>query len=192
MESWKAIEEAKDQGLIKSVGVSNYGQRHIEELLESKPKHKPTVNQCDLHPFMARLDLVEYCEKNDITLEVSSHSSGPHFRLYIHTDEQCLLTSINLDQKCWGPLVRAERFDHPAIVKLAKKHSVTPAQVLMYVWRSQHTAPSRLLPSNHACFCFFDNSRFSLQRGYITVRLPQLLLQLYVDMSFQLTISLPF
>ncbi|TKY86369.1 hypothetical protein EX895_004518 [Sporisorium graminicola] len=45
-------------------------------------------------------------------------------------------------KSCWGPLVRAERFDHPVIVELAKKHSVTPAQVLI---------------------------RFSLQRGYITI-----------------------
>ena len=72
LESWKAIQEAKDQGWIKSIGVSNYAQRHIEELLESKPKHRPTVNQCDLHPFMARRELVEYCESNDIALEVST------------------------------------------------------------------------------------------------------------------------
>ncbi|KAJ1573615.1 hypothetical protein NDA11_007902 [Ustilago hordei] len=98
---WKAIEEAKDKGLIKSVAVSNYGERHIRELLESKPKHRPTVNQCDLHPFMARKELVEYCESEGILLE------------------------------CWGPLVRAERFHHPAIMELAKKHSVTSAQVLM-------------------------------------------------------------
>ena len=114
LESWRAIQEAKDQGLVKSIGVSNYGQRHIQELLESQPKYKPTVNQCDLHPFMARLALVEYCRSKAIQLE------------------------------CWGPLVRAQRFDHPVIVKLASKHSVTPAQVLI---------------------------RFSLQQGYITVSL---------------------
>lgn len=71
LESWKALEEAKDQGLIKSIGVSNYGERHIQELLDSNPKHRPTVNQCDLHPFMARLTLVEYCRANNIALEVS-------------------------------------------------------------------------------------------------------------------------
>uniref|UniRef100_V5ETH7 NADP-dependent oxidoreductase domain-containing protein n=1 Tax=Kalmanozyma brasiliensis (strain GHG001) TaxID=1365824 RepID=V5ETH7_KALBG len=112
LESWKAIEEAKDQGLIKSVGVSNYGQRHIEELLASSPKHRPTVNQCDLHPFMARAELVEYCRGEGIEME------------------------------CWGPLVRGERFDHPVLQKIAKKHGKTPAQVLV---------------------------RWSLQRGYVTI-----------------------
>ncbi|GAC95744.1 potential aldo/keto reductase [Pseudozyma hubeiensis SY62] len=112
LESWKAIQEAKDQGLIKGVGVSNYAQRHIQELLDSNPKHRPTINQCDLHPFMARLQLVEFCRSNGIEME------------------------------CWGPLVRAERFGHPVILQIAKKHSATPAQVLI---------------------------RFSLQRGYITI-----------------------
>lgn len=103
LDSWRAIQEAKDQGLIKSIGVSNYAERHIQELLDSNPKYPPTVNQCDLHPFMARLQLVDYCRANNIALE------------------------------CWGPLVRAERFDHPTIKELASKHSATPAQVLMYV-----------------------------------------------------------
>ena len=132
LESWKAIEEAKDQGLIRSIGVSNYGKRHIEELLEAKPKYRPTVNQCDLHPFMARLELVEYCRSEDIALEVS-----PVFAVVCRLEDWeigSLLTKDWLrwsDLQCWGPLVRAERFDHPAIVGLAKKHSVTPAQVLM-------------------------------------------------------------
>lgn len=65
---WK---EAKDQGLVRSIGVSNYGKRHIEELLELAPKYTPSVNQCDLHPFMARAELVEYCRSKGIEMEVS-------------------------------------------------------------------------------------------------------------------------
>lgn len=70
-ESWTAIQEAKEHGLVRSVGVSNYGQRHIEELLASEPKYRPVINQCDLHPFMARPQLVEWCRSKGIEMEVS-------------------------------------------------------------------------------------------------------------------------
>nr|CDI52899.1 aldo keto reductase [Melanopsichium pennsylvanicum 4] len=70
LECWKTIEEAKDQGLIRSIGVSNYGESYIKELLDFSFKHKPVANQCDLHSFMARSDLVEYCLSQDITLEI--------------------------------------------------------------------------------------------------------------------------
>jgi diketogulonate reductase-like aldo/keto reductase len=56
--SWKAMTEAVSQGLIKSLGVSNYAERHLDELLETNPRIKPVINQIDLHPFMTREKLV--------------------------------------------------------------------------------------------------------------------------------------
>jgi diketogulonate reductase-like aldo/keto reductase len=67
-ESWEALLEAQKKGWTKSVGVSNYGVRHLQEML--RQGQRPTVNQVDLHPFMTRTDIVEFCKKNDIVLEV--------------------------------------------------------------------------------------------------------------------------
>lgn len=67
-ESWEALVEAQKRGWTKSVGVSNYGVKHLEEML--KQGYKPVVNQVDLHPFMTRTDIVGFCQKNDIALEV--------------------------------------------------------------------------------------------------------------------------
>lgn len=99
--SWEGCCMAKDAGLVKSIGVSNFGVKHLEDLLARKPKYVPTINQVDLHPFMTRNELVAFNEKHGIVLEA------------------------------WGPLVRGKRFNHPDIVRLAKKYGKTPAQILL-------------------------------------------------------------
>lgn len=43
--SWKAVEDAIADGEVKIGGVSNYGVKHLEELLAAKPRVKPAVNQ---------------------------------------------------------------------------------------------------------------------------------------------------
>lgn len=99
--TWEGCCEAKDRGLVKSIGVSNFGVKHLEQILATKPKYVPSINQVDLHPFMTRDVLVAFCESHGIVLEA------------------------------WAPLVRGERFDHPSIVRLAKKYNKTPAQILI-------------------------------------------------------------
>eukprot|EP00298_Acanthocystis_sp_HF-20_P013478 c20372_g1_i1.p1 GENE.c20372_g1_i1~~c20372_g1_i1.p1 ORF type:complete len:312 (+),score=113.83 c20372_g1_i1:88-936(+) len=70
-ESWKAMEELKTLGKVKSIGVSNYGVHHLEHLLKicTSP---PVVNQIELSPFLTRNELVSYCEKNGIVVQAYS------------------------------------------------------------------------------------------------------------------------
>ncbi|WVQ84791.1 hypothetical protein IAT38_006948 [Cryptococcus sp. DSM 104549] len=65
---WKALCDAKDEGLLKSIGVSNFGAKHIQEMIDQKVP-LPTVNQIDLHPFMRHPEIVKICEDNNIVLE---------------------------------------------------------------------------------------------------------------------------
>ncbi|KAJ3555050.1 hypothetical protein NM688_g2787 [Phlebia brevispora] len=67
-ECWRAVCDAKKEGKIKSIGVSNFGVAHIKEMLEQGVE-LPAVNQVDLHPFMTRTDIVDICHKHDIALE---------------------------------------------------------------------------------------------------------------------------
>jgi len=55
---------------VKSIGVSNWGTKHIQELLDNGSV-LPAVNQIDLHPFMRHPDIVKICRDNGIMLEVS-------------------------------------------------------------------------------------------------------------------------
>ncbi|MGA1873290.1 MAG: aldo/keto reductase [Thermoplasmatota archaeon] len=68
LESWKAMEELNKEGLARSIGVSNFGIRHLDELLE-EGDIVPSVNQVEFTPFLYQRELLEYCLKKGIQLE---------------------------------------------------------------------------------------------------------------------------
>jgi diketogulonate reductase-like aldo/keto reductase len=78
--AWKALVEAVEAGKVRSIGVSNYGVHHLDELEsyikevdEKEGKGKGgvlSVNQVELHPWLARPDIVQWCEKRGVLLEV--------------------------------------------------------------------------------------------------------------------------
>lgn len=71
LESWRALEVAKRLGIVRSIGVSNFGAGHIEHLLENA-KIVPAVNQVEIHPFCQRQDLVDLCNQHGIKIEAYS------------------------------------------------------------------------------------------------------------------------
>ncbi|KAJ1927741.1 hypothetical protein IWQ60_002670 [Tieghemiomyces parasiticus] len=70
-ESWRAMEQLHDEGLIKSLGVSNYGVHHLEELLEVA-RIKPVVNQIEIHPWLDQARIVDFCQQHEIVVEAYS------------------------------------------------------------------------------------------------------------------------
>lgn len=103
--TWKALQEAVEQGTVKSIGVSNYGAHHIKEILEwDGLKVKPAVNQIELHPWLQRTELVAF-----------SRSHGIHLEAY-------------------SPLTKGRKFKDtvdPGLAALSKKYNKTPAQILI-------------------------------------------------------------
>ncbi|OAX42034.1 Aldo/keto reductase [Rhizopogon vinicolor AM-OR11-026] len=69
--AYKALLDAKADGLIRSVGVSNYSAKHIEEIREAGLE-MPAVNQIELHPFCQQKPIVEYCNKHNIVVQAYS------------------------------------------------------------------------------------------------------------------------
>jgi diketogulonate reductase-like aldo/keto reductase len=98
--TWRAMERILADGKARAIGVSNYTIRHLEELL-GRAKEPPSVNQVELHPFLAQRELVGWCERHGIVVEA------------------------------YAPLVKARRMDHPALRRVAARHAKTPAQVLV-------------------------------------------------------------
>ncbi len=76
-ESWKALLKIHDQALARSIGVSNYTIRHLEELLPSSPI-RPAVNQVEFHPFLYQKELLEFCTRQRIQLEAYSPLTRGH------------------------------------------------------------------------------------------------------------------
>lgn len=71
LEVWKALEEAYTEGKIKAIGVSNFLESDIDNILKNA-KIKPAVNQILTHIANTPLDLIEYCKSKDILVEAYS------------------------------------------------------------------------------------------------------------------------
>lgn len=106
--AWKALVEAQKAGKVRSIGVSNYGVHHLNELEEyistSQSEvggSKIDIGQWELHPWLPHEDIVEWARKRDIVIQA------------------------------WSPLVRSTRSDEPILKKIGEKHGKTWAQVLL-------------------------------------------------------------
>ncbi|WEW58901.1 hypothetical protein PRK78_004369 [Emydomyces testavorans] len=101
--SWRALVEAQKAGKVRSIGVSNYGVHHLDELEEYSKTigGKIDVGQYEIHPWLPRRDIVEWLQKRNVVIEA------------------------------YSPLVQAKKMDDPVLQGLAKKHSKSPAQILI-------------------------------------------------------------
>lgn len=64
-DSWKAMVELQGQGLIRTIGVSNFHSHHLEELI-SKSDVTPSINQVELHPWLNQQKLREFHKSHGI------------------------------------------------------------------------------------------------------------------------------
>jgi len=70
-DTWKALETLYDEGRIRAIGVSNFMQHHLEDLMDSA-KVMPMVNQIEFHPYLRQQDLLDFCKNNNIQFEAWS------------------------------------------------------------------------------------------------------------------------
>lgn len=68
VDTWKALEQLYNEGKVRAIGVSNFMQHHLEELM-AKTSVKPMVNQMEFHPYLVQPSLVEYCRARNIVYE---------------------------------------------------------------------------------------------------------------------------
>lgn len=68
VEAWKTMVELKQQGRIRSIGVSNFNQDHIDRIV-NETGEVPVVNQIELHPYFPQLDKRDYHAQHDIRIE---------------------------------------------------------------------------------------------------------------------------
>ncbi len=67
-ETWKALEKIYKDGKAKSIGVSNFTIRHLNELLETTSTI-PAVNQFEFSPFLYLKELMDFCNSKKIVVE---------------------------------------------------------------------------------------------------------------------------
>ena len=71
LDTWKAMEELYEKGLIRAIGVSNFLVHHLEDFLP-ECNVVPAVNQVEFHPELIQPELLEYCRKKGIQPEAWS------------------------------------------------------------------------------------------------------------------------
>ncbi|KAB7528706.1 aldo/keto reductase [Flagellimonas olearia] len=70
-ETWKALERLYKERRVRAIGVSNFLQHHLEDLLTSA-EIVPMVNQMEFHPYLVQQDLVDFCRAKGIQYEAWS------------------------------------------------------------------------------------------------------------------------
>jgi diketogulonate reductase-like aldo/keto reductase len=74
------MEKLVDEGVVRSIGVSNFQEYEMQTILDAKPKVKPAINQVECHPYWNQDALQKWQEKHDILLQCYSPLGNPSFK----------------------------------------------------------------------------------------------------------------
>jgi len=75
IQMWAAMEGIYEARLARSIGVSNFTEEHLKDILPGC-KVKPHVNQIEMHPFLTQSSLKAFCANHGITLTAYSPLGG--------------------------------------------------------------------------------------------------------------------
>lgn len=65
VETWKALEKLYKDGRVKAIGVSNFQEHHLQEIM-NHGNIKPMVLQNEFHPKLVQQPLLDFCKLNQI------------------------------------------------------------------------------------------------------------------------------
>lgn len=68
---WRALEDAYDEGKVKAIGVSNFHDYDLKNIMEDA-RIKPMVNQVLAHVGQIPFEIIDFCKENDILVEAYS------------------------------------------------------------------------------------------------------------------------
>ena len=101
--AYRALEELYEEGLVKSIGVSNFYPDRLSDICLFGRRVIPAVNQVETNPFNAQYLAQANMEKNGVQMSA------------------------------WAPFAEGREgiFDNETLVKIGKKHGKTSAQVIL-------------------------------------------------------------
>ena len=100
-QAWQALVEAQRDGLVRTIGVSNFTEQHLRRIIDETGV-TPAVNQIELHPYFPQPQM-----------------RAVHEELGIRTQAWSPMGK------------RQAPFDEPPVADAATAHDVTPGQVIL-------------------------------------------------------------
>jgi 2,5-diketo-D-gluconate reductase A len=100
VETWAALIELREEGLVRSIGVSNFNVEHLDRI-ERETGVIPAVNQIELHPAFQQRELAAYHREKAIV------------------------------SQSWSPLGQGNLLSDPRVLRIARKHGRSPAQLII-------------------------------------------------------------
>ncbi|MDA8745203.1 aldo/keto reductase [Rubripirellula amarantea] len=112
IDTWRAMESLVTAGLVKEIGVCNFGVSLLRDLI-NQAEVRPAMLQVEMHPYLTQQKLLRYCHEEKIGVTAFSPlGAQSYFELNMAEQSESLLV-------------------HPTVVSIAKEVSRTPAQVLL-------------------------------------------------------------
>lgn len=119
LDTYRALEECVEEGLIKSIGVSNFSGSLMLDLLRGA-RIPPAALQIELHPYLTQERYVKWVQSKGIQV-VAYSSFGP--QSFVDMGSEIAKATPTL-------------FEHEVVKKIADKHNVSTSQVLLR-WATQ-------------------------------------------------------
>lgn len=114
-ETWRGMEAGVRQGLVRSIGVSNFGPSKLEALLQGA-QEPLSVCQFEMHPYWRNEELLRWCQDRSIHCTAYSPLGSPDSAALLQRDEPAQVPRL---------------LEHPLVQQVAKAHGKSPAQCLV-------------------------------------------------------------
>ena len=111
-DTWQAMEQLVQEGLVRHIGICNFGTALLRDLLATA-KIAPAVLQIESHPYLTQEKLIRFCQQSDIAVTAFSPLGAQSYY------------SLNMAEE--GESVLTES----TVLEIAKQHQRTPAQVVL-------------------------------------------------------------
>lgn len=112
IETWRAMEQLVRDGLVREIGVCNFGTSLLRDLM-SQSEVRPAMLQVEMHPYLTQEKLTRFCHESGIAVTAFSPlGAQSYFQLNMADASESLL-------------------EHQLVAQIATAHARTPAQVLL-------------------------------------------------------------
>jgi diketogulonate reductase-like aldo/keto reductase len=110
LKTWKVLESCVKEGKIRSIGISNFNARQVQNMLDNA-EIPPAINQVEIHPYLRNEKLVNYCQTRGVNITAYTPLGQPH--------------------SSWAKSGWVSPLQHPVIMELATKYKRGAGQIAL-------------------------------------------------------------